>query len=344
MVDCGWDSDITAPLLLEKMRKRYDIPETWSDEDARAVVGFRYEFDLRGITYLPTYTFLEDVSDEHLSALLEIPETWSDEDARAVVGFRYEFDLRGITYLPTYTFLEDVSDEHLSALLELNTPGLMVESSTVREYHTKYAAHVLGYLGGMTDAEWSKFKEDVLGYLGGMTDAEWSKFKEEGYSMDAMVGKTGFEQAFEEYLHGIDGTRVDVVNRNGAIVKQYYADERDENNNIIGKKVPIAGNNVETTIDIKIQQAAEEALEEVMLQIKDPQINTEEGEHTGLDAQGAAVIVMDPRTGEILACASYPTFDLSTMMDKKIWAQINNDELKPLFNRAFGAEYAPGST
>lgn len=278
MVDCGWDSDITAPLLLEKMRSRY-----------------------------------------------EIPETWSDEDARAVVGFRYEFDLRGITYLPTYTFLEDVSDENLSALLELNTPGLMVESSTVREYHTKYAAHVLGYLGGMTDAEWSKFKE-------------------EGYSMDAMVGKTGFEQAFEEYLHGIDGTRVDVVNRNGAIVKQYYADERDENNNIIGKKVPIAGNNVETTIDIKIQQAAEEALEEVMLQIKDPQINTEEGEHTGLDAQGAAVIVMDPRTGEILACASYPTYDPSTMMDKKVWAQINNDELKPLFNRAFGAEYAPGST
>ena len=86
MRDRGLDSDISAPLLLEKLRSRYDIPENWSDEEARAVVGMRYEFDLRGVTNLPTYTFIEDVS-----------------------------------------------DENLSAILELNTPGLMVESSTVRE-------------------------------------------------------------------------------------------------------------------------------------------------------------------------------------------------------------------
>lgn len=275
MVDCGWDSDITATLLLEKMRDRYDIPDDWSDEDARAVVGFQYEFDLRGITNLPTYTFLEDVS-----------------------------------------------DEQLSALLELNTPGLMVESSTVREYHTKYAAHVLGYLGGMTDEEWSEFKK-------------------KDYSMDAKVGKTGFEMAFEDYLHGIDGTRVDVVNRNGAIVKQYYADARDEQGNVIGKKEPVAGNNVETTLDIKIQQVAEEAMEELMLELTDPQLNPSEDAQ---DAQGAAVVVMDPRTGEVLACASYPTYDLSALTDTKVWAEINNDPLKPLFNRAFGAAYAPGST
>ena len=105
---------------------------------------------------------------------------------------RYEFDLRGVTNLPTYTFMEDVSDEHLSAILELNTPGLMVESSTVREYHTKYGAHILGYVGGM-DAN------------------DWEKYKDQGYSMDAYIGQSGFEEAFEEYLHGIDGSRLDVV-------------------------------------------------------------------------------------------------------------------------------------
>ena len=266
MVDRGLDSDITAPLLVEKMRSRYDIPEEWSDEDARAVIGFRYEFDLRGITNLPTYTFLEDVS-----------------------------------------------DEQLSAILELNTPGLMVESSTVREYHTKYAAHILGYLGGMTSAEWEEYQK-------------------EGYSMDAQVGKTGFEQAFEEYLHGIDGTRYDEVSKDGAITKSYYLEGKE----------PIAGNNVETTIDIKIQEVAEDALDEVMASIKDPVRNTEVGEHTGRDAEGAAVIVMECKTGNILACASYPTYDLSTMLED--WAEINADPLKPLFNRAFGAEYAPGST
>jgi len=266
MVDVSLDSDITAPLLVETLRDRY-----------------------------------------------KIPEEWSDEDARAVIGFRYEFDLRGISNLPTYTFLEDVSDENLSALLELNTPGLLVEKTTVREYYTKYGAHILGYLGGMDNAEWEIYKE-------------------QGYSMDALIGQSGFEEAFEEYLHGIDGTRYDEVSKDGVITKQYY----------LPGKEPIAGNNVETTIDITIQEIAEDSLAEVMANITNPEINTEEGELTGLDAQGAAVIVMDVKTGEVLACASYPTYDLSTMHED--WAEIEANDLKPFFNRAFGAAYPPGST
>ena len=267
MVDISLDSDITAPLLIEKLRSRYSIPETWSDEDARAVIGFRYEFDLRGIP----------------------------------------------PYLPTYTFIEDVSDANLSAILELNTPGLLVEKTTVREYHTKYGAHILGYLGGMTNSEWEKYKE-------------------EGYSMDALVGKTGFEKAFEEYLHGIDGTRYDEVSKDGVITNQYY----------LPGKEPIPGNNVETTIDIEIQKVAEDALAQVMADITNPEVNTATGEDEGLDAEGAAVIVMDVKTGEILACASYPTYDLSTMYED--WAEIEANDLKPFFNRAFGAAYPPGST
>ena len=266
MVDRGLDSDITAPLLVEKMRDRYDIPEGWSDEDARAVIGFLYEFDLRGISNLPTYTFLEDVS-----------------------------------------------DAQLSAILELNTPGLNVEASTVREYHTEYAAHVLGYLGAMNNSEWLKYQD-------------------QGYSMDAKVGKTGFELAFEEYLHGIDGQRYDEVNREGATTDSYY----------IPGKEPIAGNNVETTLDIAIQKVAEDALKEVMLKITDPEWNTEEGDKTGLDAEGAAVIVMECKTGNILACASYPTYNISTMYED--WEEIMANPLKPMFNRAFGAAYPPGST
>ena len=272
MVDRELDSDITAPLLIEKLRTRY-----------------------------------------------KIPVEWSDEDARAVIGMRYEFDLRGISYLPTYTFIEDVSDEDLSALLELNTPGLMVESSTVREYHTPYAAHILGYMGGM-DAD------------------DWAKYKGEGYSMDAYIGQSGFEEAFEEYLHGIDGQRVDVVSKDGTIIEQYYRVDSKTGS----VYTPIAGNNVETTIDIELQGIAEESLAKVMQEFTDPEINTSTGSSTGLDAEGAAVIVMKVKTGEILACASYPTFNLATMNED--WDEIAADPLKPFFNRAFGAAYAPGST
>ena len=266
MVDWGLDPDVTAPLLVERMRERY-----------------------------------------------ELPSDWTDEEARGVIGLRYEFDLRGVTNLPNYTFIEDVSSENLSAILELNTPGLMVESSTVREYHTKYAAHILGYMGGMDNDDWNKYKD-------------------QGYSMDAYIGQSGFEEAFEEYLHGIDGSRMDVVSKEGAIVEQYYLEGKE----------PVAGNNVETTIDITLQKVAEDSLSEVMQNLVNPEINTAEGESTGLDAEGAAVIVMKVKTGEILACASYPTFDLSTM--NQDWDEIMADPLKPFFNRAFGANYAPGST
>ena len=272
MRDRDLDSDITAPLLLEKLRTRYKIPADW-DEEA----------------------------------------------ARAVIGMRYEFDLRGVTYLPTYTFIEDISDEHLSAILELNTPGLMVESSTVREYHTTYAAHILGYMGGM-DA------------------TDWAKYKEQGYSMDAYIGQAGFEEAFEEYLHGIDGQRVDVVDKNGTITAQFWRTNPETGESM----APIAGNNVETTIDLDLQIVAEDALADVMADITNPEINTEEGENTGLDAEGAAVIVMDVATGEVLACASYPSYDLSTMHED--WDEIEANPYKPFFNRAFGAYYAPGST
>ena len=265
MSDRSWDPDVTAPLLIEKMRELY-----------------------------------------------KIPAEWTEEEARAVIGLRYEFDLRGVTKLPSYVFISDVDSENLAAILELNTPGLMVESSTVREYRTTYGAHILGYMGAMTDAEWQENQKL-------------------GYSMDADVGKSGFEQAFETYLHGIDGQRLDKVTKEGTIVSQQYLEGKE----------PVAGNNVETTIDIDLQKVAEDALAERMKELTDPNINTG-GEGEGIDAQGAAVVVMKVKTGEILACASYPTFNLATM--KEDWDAINSDDLKPLFNRAFGATYAPGST
>ena len=135
---------------------------------------------------------------ETLRARYKIPEDWSDADARAVVGMRYEFDLRGVVNLPTYTFMEDVSDENMAVLLELNIPGLRPESSTVREYYTSYAAHILGTMGAMTSEQWEKVNY-AQQYEGGPK-----------YYMDAQVGQSGFESAFESYLHGEDGIRLEI--------------------------------------------------------------------------------------------------------------------------------------
>ena len=276
MKDRSIDSDISATLLVQKLRKRY-----------------------------------------------ELPEEWTDEEARAVLGLRYEFDLRGVANLSNYVFIEDISDEHLSTLLELNTPGLMVESSTVREYHTTYAAHILGYVHAM-DA------------------SQWAKYKELGYAMDAEVGQTGFEKAFEDKLHAIDGTRVDVVDREGTIIEQYWAKKYDEDRNVIGYKEPQAGLHVETTLDINLQIVAEDELAKAMRDLVNPEINKTVGLREGLDAEGAAVVVMEVKTGDILAMASYPTFNLQTF--NQDYEQLSQDKLKPMFNRALQGAYPPGST
>ena len=233
LTDRDLDSDMTAPLLMEQLREEY-----------------------------------------------KIPDEWTMDEARAVIGLLYEFDLRGVAPLANYVFIEDISDEHLSEILELNVPGLMVESSTVREYHTKYAAHILGFVGAMDAEQWKYYKE-----VG-------------GYNMDAVIGQSGFEQAFEEYLHGVDGTRMDKVATDGTIISQEYLEGKE----------PKAGSNVETTIDINVQMVAEDALADLIREFI-----AADGDAAGVE--GAAVVVMEVKTGDVLVLASCPTFDLSTMKD-----------------------------
>ena len=261
------DSDITAPLLFQELRDRYDIPEDWSDEDARAVLGLRYELTLR-----------------------------------TVDG----------TGLSNFVFLSDVDNDSLAAISELSIPGMTVEASTVREYNTTYAAHVLGYVGSMSPEQWEYYK--TVDNVEGVAD----------YLMDAEVGQTGFELAFEEYLHGIDGWRYDEVTADGTIIRTWY------------DPAPIAGSNVEVTLDLDLQIAAEEEMASVIGALA----ATEEGD--GHDAEGAAVVAMDVNTGEILVCASYPTYDLSTFFQD--YNELVTAENNPLLNRALMGLYAPGST
>ena len=254
------DSDITAPLLIQELRDSYKIPEEWSDEDARAVLGIYYELALR-----------------------------------SVAG------------LSSYAFMEDVSDEHLAAVLELNIPGLTVETSTVRVYATEYAAHILGHTGPMNAKQWEYYKEI------------------DGYLMDAIVGQSGLEQVFEEQLHGVDGVREDIYDRQGNLVSTRWLQE------------PKAGNNVETSIDLELQRIGEDELARTIEGLR----AKEEGAD-GKDARGGAVVAIDINTGEILACGSYPTYDLSTF--NQDYETLKADEYLPMFNRALQATYPPGST
>ncbi len=259
------DSDITAPVLIQKLRELYNIPTEWSDDDARLVIGIRYEMALRNC----------------------------------------------IETMSIYVFLTDASDEALSAIVELNVPGLAPEATTVREIHTKYAAHILGYVGPMTEAQWQEYK-DV-----------------EGYEMDTEIGQDGFEAEFEKHLHGVDGLREDTVTADGTLVSQRWLVE------------PKAGTNVEVSIDIDLQRVAEESLGELIVGLQN-QPPDENGEpEDGTDAIGGAVVVMDMQ-GQVLVCGSYPTYDLNTFFEN--YEEIMTADGDPLYNRALLAAYPPGST
>ena len=252
-----------------------------------------------------------DVSAAQLIKLMRtrfrIPNDWSDEDVRDVLGLRYELDLRYYTYLPTYTLLSDVDAVQLAELQELNIPGMQVLAGTVREYNTNYAAHILGRTAAMSPEEWEVYKE-------------------KGYSMDASVGKDGLEKAFEDALHGTDGILRTTVDREGNIISQYYAVE------------PKAGSNVETTIDINYQRITEEALASYILDLRENGVGSK---HEGKDAEGGAVVVLDVKTGAVLASASYPTFNIATF--SRDYNELLQDKYSPMFNRALMQAYPPGS-
>lgn len=250
----GWDSDISAPQLIRRLKDIYHLPADWTEEETRRVISIRYELDLR---------------------------RW--------------------TSLPTYVLLNDVDSVSLAAITELNIPGVNVETSTVRQYNTTYAAHILGRIGLM-NAE------------------EYEIYKEKDYAMDAYVGKEGLEKAFEDELHGTDGLRVTTISADGTVLEEYY------------KTVPQAGKNIELTIDIDLQKVSEDALKAHILSLRE-----DDG-----DAEGGAVVVQQVKTGQILACASYPTFDPATYSQK--YNELLETDFAPLYNRALQAAYPPGST
>ena len=255
------DSDITAPLLIEKLREIYNIPEELSENEARKIIGLRYEMSLRNC----------------------------------------------VPSMSTYVFMEDADDETLSTIVELNIPGLTVEASTVREYYTTYAAHVLGHVGAMNAEQWEYYQHIP------------------GYEMDTMIGQSGLEQAYEEYLHGTDGWREDTVAADGTLISSRYLTE------------PKAGSNVEVSIDTTLQMVAETQLAAVINDLR----ALPEGED-GQDAQGGCAVVIDVKTGQILVCANYPSYDPADYFEK--YDELLEAEYNPLINRALQSAYPPGST
>lgn len=225
---------------------------------------------------------------------------YSDEEITSLIRIYYEMERVDFGEYASYTIAENVTMAAITAIEETNVEGVVFILQSERVYlYPGIASHILGRVGKIT----AENKDYYLSL---------------GYSLDSSVGVSGVESAFEEWLHGQDGTRVIHYNELGEITESYYDPE------------PVSGKDIYLTIDIDLQIAAEEGLEENVSSID--------------SADAGAIAVLDPNSGAVLAMASYPTYDLSRFDSVSYVESLSKDENNPWLNRALQGVYAPGST
>ena len=243
-----------------------------------------------------------------LQTLFHVRSDYTDQQIRTIVGVRYELAIHKSADTD-YVFADDVSVELISQVADGHYAGVTTGTSSTRVYNTPYAAHILGTVGPIWAEDWNGDpKNGVPGY------------KDKGYSMNALVGKGGVEEAFESYLHGTNGTRLITTSASGQLTGELYT------------VAPQPGNTVALTLDLDLQTVTEDSLGRTVdaMTAKD-----------GI-ARGAAAAVVGVGTGEVLALASYPSYDLSTFNEN--YAELVQDDRLPMFNRAIQGLYPPGST
>ena len=283
---------------------------TTADEFDERFVLFAEDKELPG-SEQETFTLILTASEllEHLKKEYGLNKDYTDQQARQIAGIRYELDVADLLGAD-YVLADDVSVELISQVVDGRFEGVTTGTASARVYNTPYAAHILGRIGPIYHDEWVGDEENgVKGY------------SDLGYSMNDLVGKDGVEKAFESYLHGTDGTKLVTTNSEGKITGEIYVAE------------PQPGNTVALTLDIDLQAATEESLARVIgaMEKKDKK------------PRGGAAVVVGVGSGEVLAMASYPTYDLSRF-DELYESLVNDTKRAPLFNRATYGTYAPGST
>ena len=248
-----------------------------------------------------------------MDALVQIyeidTENLTPEEIRIVAGVRYEMAQKDYSISNPYTFASNISTDTVAKIKEnnMNLPGVDISENSIRKY-------VSGDLA-----------PHIIGQIGPIYQEEYEELKEKGYQMSDMVGKSGIEAAFEDELRGQDGEKQITLNAEGEVVS------------VEETVAPVPGHTIQLTIDADMQRIAQESLEK---QINYLRANEPSGE--GGDADSGAAVAIDVKTGEILALATYPSYDINTYSEN--YNELLNNEQKPLLNRALLGQYAIGST
>ena len=314
----------------------FDTGTTNAAAHKKRIDQWRQNFYLAGSAYDDPNTLFPELCKKYC-----IPDYLTEEEKIKVLAIWQEQRMNNFTGNPV-TIAYDVSYEVVAQIEAASSEilGMSIEEGSTRVYpRDSLAAHTIGYVGKITSEE------------------SMATYEEKGYPKDALVGQSGIEASLEDqltpYIEYRQGSRTVERNRSGKVIRE------------LSYEAPVDGNSVILTLNSNLQAVAERALEDIIYKIQEVQktqvIATErwqrnnaeilaEYEEAGKEIQLAktgAIVCMDPNSGNVLAMASYPGFDLSMFegaeIDKAAWNQLIADERNPMYNRAISARDTPGS-
>lgn len=308
------DNSARADIIIKLINYLESNKEKWNDElplefNKSGKIAFKKNHTA-DIKYLKSDKYL-DLNDyataqNCFDALKEMYglKNYSDKDARKIASVRYGLVVGAFSVQNPYTFADEVSDE-TAAYVEENKAvfqGVDAEATTLRKYKNgSLCPHLLGTIGAITAEELKK-------------DDNSTKYKLTDY-----IGKSGIEKVCESYLKGKNGK------------KTVYSTSSGEVSSVVTKE-PEQGNTVTLTIDAKMQQIAQDALEKKVESLR-ATVNSK---------SAGAVVAIDCNSGAVLCAATYPSYNNQTYT--KDYDKLAADSTSPLWDRTVMSAYAPGST
>ena len=233
------------------------------------------------------------------------------KEIRKIIAIRYKITTTGYSSTKALKIAEDIPREAVAEFSESSDkfPGINIVTEPVREYTSgTLASHILGYASKISSEEYEK--------------------KKDTYEQNDIIGKSGIEYVFEDYLKGKNGTKQIDMAVDGTITSEYTSKEA------------VAGDDVVLTIDSNLQKITEQALESNIKKIASG------GFGKTYNAKAGSCVVMNVKTGEVLAMASYPDYNPQSFangISSEEWKSYNENKSYPLINKAIQSAYEPGS-
>lgn len=365
----GFSITNTAEEVYEIVRVREFIDESLDNYDAQKLMLYKgvslpisvrqmkFLSEIKKDNFLKEYAIDEDTTAEEAFNIIKEKssyklndkyrakdiEPYTDEEALKIMTIRHAFKSQGYRKFVPIDIATNISKESAVIIQEMGMdfPGVSIAVEPIRDYqYGESAAHILGYMGKISS---QREKEKYLG-----EDSI-------GYSLSDRIGKTGIEYEYENVLHGVDGNKYIYADVRGNYIGDYV-----EGIAVSESSPSSAGKDVYLTIDMELQRAVEGYLKYGLEQIrKGTKYFSKWGDYVFYDknsfenAVTGAVVVVKVKTGEVLALASYPSYDLnlfSTGISLNDWNSLQPDNPRnplaprPLFNIATNTAVQPGST